>query len=157
MVLVSFIFYPVVNILAGKIGKKILVITSLLLLAFIFLGIFYLGKFSFSPEKQIFILIGFAAIPLASLNILPNAILAEIIEKDSNETGTNKEAIYFAVRYFFVKIAQTFGIALFAMLLIYGKDPGNDKGIRLNGLLGFVLCFMAAMIFTRFREQKPEK
>jgi GPH family glycoside/pentoside/hexuronide:cation symporter len=152
MVLVSFIFYPVVNFLAGKIGKKIIVIISLALLALVFLGIYFLGKIDFSPVAQIYILIVFAAIPLASLNILPNAILAEIIEKDRLETGENKEAIYFAVRYFFVKIAQTFGIALFAMFLIYGKDVGNDFGIRLNGVLGFVLCCLAALIFTRFKE-----
>jgi GPH family glycoside/pentoside/hexuronide:cation symporter len=154
MVLVSFIFYPVVNYLAKKVGKKIIVLISLGLLSFIFLGIYFLGKMNFDPTMQIYGLIAFAAIPLASLNILPNAILAEIIEKDSAETKENKEAIYFAVRYFFVKIAQTFGIALFAMFLLYGKDVGNDFGIRLNGILGFVLCFLASIIFTRFKEVK---
>ena len=81
-------------------------------------------------------------------------ILAEIIEKDTLDTGANKEGIYFAVRYFFVKIAQTFGIALFAMLLLYGKDPGDDLGIRLSGILGFTLCFLAAVIFSRFKERR---
>lgn len=155
MVLVSFIFYPITNYLAKKIGKKIIVLCSLALLSIVFLGIYFLGRFSLDPEGQIYALIALAAIPLASLNILPNAILAEIIEKDSKETGENKEAIYFAVRYFFVKIAQTFGIALFAMLLIYGKDIGNDLGVRLNGILGFVLCLVATLIFTRFKEKKP--
>ncbi|MBP7810455.1 MAG: MFS transporter [Bacteroidia bacterium] len=155
MVLVSFIFYPITNYLAKKIGKKKIVLSSLGLLSIIFLGIYFLGRFSLDPEGQIYALIALAAIPLASLNILPNAILAEIIEKDSRETGENKEAIYFAVRYFFVKIAQTFGIALFAMLLIYGKDVGNDLGVRLNGILGFVLCLVATLIFTRFKEKKP--
>lgn len=154
MVLVSFIFYPIVNYLAKKVGKKIIVVVSLSLLSLVFLGIFYIGKVDLSPLLQIYALIAFAAIPLASLNILPNAILAEIIEKDSFETKENKEAIYFAVRYFFVKIAQTFGIALFAMFLIYGKDVGNDFGIRLNGIIGFVLCCVAALIFTRFKETK---
>ncbi|MBL7921249.1 MAG: MFS transporter [Bacteroidia bacterium] len=154
MVLVSFIFYPIINFLAKKVGKKIIVVVSLGLLAIIFLGIYFLGKSDFHPLIQIYTLIAFAAIPLASLNILPNAILSEIIEKDSEETKENKEAIYFAVRYFFVKIAQTFGIALFAMFLLYGKDVGNDFGIRLNGILGFVLCFLAALIFTRFKEKR---
>lgn len=153
MVLVSFVFYPVVNYLAKKIGKKIIVVFSLALLSIIFLGIYFLGKSDMDHTLQIYLLIAFAAIPLASLNILPNAILAEIIEKDGLDTGQNKEAIYFAVRYFFVKIAQTFGIALFATFLIYGKDVGNDFGIRLNGILGFILCLTAALIFTRFKEK----
>lgn len=152
MVLISFIFYPVVNYLAKKIGKKVIVIFSLALLALVFSGVYFLGKVEMNHELQIYLLIAVAAIPLASLNILPNAILAEIIEKDSTDTKENKEGIYFAVRYFFVKIAQTFGIALFAMFLIYGKDVGHDFGIRLNGILGFVLCCTAAIIFTRFKE-----
>jgi glycoside/pentoside/hexuronide:cation symporter, GPH family len=152
MVLVSLIFYPITNYLAGKIGKKKIVLFSLVLLSMIFLGIYYLGKFELPPKLQIYVLVSLAAIPLASLNILPNAILADIIEKDSRDSGQNKEAIYFAVRYFFVKLAQTFGMAVFAMLLIHGKDVGNDLGVRLNGMLGFGLCIIAALIFTRFKE-----
>lgn len=157
MVLVSFLFYPITNYLARKVGKKIIVVVSLFLLSGIFLGIYFLGKSSIDPTVQIYSLIALAAIPLASLNILPNAILAEIIEKDIEDTGENKEAIFFAVRYFFVKIAQTVGIALFAMFLIYGKDVGNDFGVRLNGLLGFVLCVIAGFVFTRFREKKARQ
>jgi GPH family glycoside/pentoside/hexuronide:cation symporter len=152
MVLCSFIFYPVTNILSRKIGKKPIVIFSLLVLSVVFAGIYFLGKFDINPRVQIYSLIILASIPVASLNILPVAILAEIIVKDSADTGHNKEAIYFAVRYFFVKIAQTFGIALFAMLLIHGKDVGHDFGIRLNGIFGFVLCVIAAIIFSRFKE-----
>ncbi len=154
MVVVSLLFYPITTYFANKIGKKRIVLFCLTLLGIIFLGIYFLGKNSIDPEVQIFSLIGFAAIPLAALNILPNAILAEIIEKDSKETGQNKEAVYYAVKYFFVKIAQTFGIALFSMLLNYGKDVGNDLGVRLNGILGFSLCILAALIFTRFKEVK---
>jgi glycoside/pentoside/hexuronide:cation symporter, GPH family len=157
MVLGSFIFYPVVNILSQKIGKKPIVIVSLLLLSIVFAGIYFLGKFEINAKVQIYSLIFLASIPVASLNILPVAILAEIIAKDTIDTGSNKEAIYFAVRYFFVKMAQTFGIALFAMFLIHGKDVGHDFGIRLNGLLGFVLCVIAAIIFSRFKEDRNLK
>lgn len=154
MVLVSFVFYPVTNWAANKFGKKTVVLGSLLLLGIIFLGIFFLGKFPLSATVQIYLLVILAAIPLASLNILPNAILADVIEKDSEETKQNKEAIYFAVRYFFVKIAQTVGIGLFSMFLLYGKDVGNDFGVRLNGLLGCGLCVLAGLVFFRFKESR---
>lgn len=154
MVLVSFIFYPITNWAAHKFGKKKIVIFSLVLLACIFLGVYSLGKFSLQAEVQIYTLIALAAIPMASLNILPNAILSEIIEKDSTETKQNKEAVYFAVRYFFVKLAQTLGMALFSMFLLYGKDVGNDFGIRLNGIIGFILCVVAGVLFLGFKEEK---
>jgi GPH family glycoside/pentoside/hexuronide:cation symporter len=152
MVLVSLLFYYPINVLSDRVGKKILMIISFFLLSFVFLGIFFLGKITLNPELQIYARVIFAAIPLASLNILPNAFLADIIQQDTLRSGENKEAMYFAVRYFFVKIAQTFGIAIFAILLGFGKNAGDDDGIRANGLLGFGLCLLAGIVFSRFRE-----
>jgi GPH family glycoside/pentoside/hexuronide:cation symporter len=154
MVIISLILYPVINYVVRFMGSKKTMIVSFILLALSFLGIYFLGKSDFHPLVQIYVLIAFTAIPLASLNILPNAVLAGLIEKDTLKTKINKEAMFFAVRYFFVKIAQTLGIGLFATLLIYGKDPGNDLGVRLNGLFGFALCLVAAVVFLRFRENE---
>ncbi len=153
MVLSSLVFYPLINYLAKKIGKKPIVLFSFALLSIIFVAIYFLGKFPFSPKVQVYALVLLAAFPLASLGILPNAILAEIAQKDAIDTGENREGMFFAVKYLFVKLGQTLGIALFAFLTVYGKDPGDDLGLRLNGICGFVLCLIAFVFFTRFREQ----
>ncbi|MEO3402423.1 MFS transporter [Mucilaginibacter sp. CAU 1740] len=154
MVLVSLVFYPLVNYLSKKIGKKPIVIFSFGLLSLIFVAIFFLGKFPISPKAQIYTLVLCASFPLASLGILPNAILAEIAQNDAKRTGENREGMFFAVKYLFVKLGQTLGIALFAFLTVYGKDPGNDYGLRLNGICGCVLCVLAIVFFSRFRERK---
>jgi GPH family glycoside/pentoside/hexuronide:cation symporter len=112
---------------------------------------------SISPKAQIYTLVICAAFPLAALGILPNAILAEIADADAAKTGENREGMFFAVKYLFVKFGQTLGIALFAFLTVYGKDPGHDYGLRLNGICGFVLCLLALIFFSRFREVKPVK
>jgi len=155
MVLVSLLFYPLINYISKKNGKKPLVLISFAILSLIFAMIYFLGKLPFPPKVQIYTLVICAAFPLAALGILPNAILAEIAEKDSNETGENREGMFFAVKYLFVKLGQTMGIALFAFLTVYGKDPGHDYGLRLNGICGFVLCLVAFIFFTRFKEKKP--
>jgi GPH family glycoside/pentoside/hexuronide:cation symporter len=155
MVLVSLVFYPLINYLSKRIGKKPIVLFSFGLLSLIFAMIYFLGKFPFSPKVQVYTLVLCAAFPLASLGILPNAILAEIAQKDAIDTGENREGMFFAVKYLFVKLGQTLGIALFAFLTVYGKDPGNDYGLRLNGICGFALCLAAFIFFTRFREKKP--
>jgi GPH family glycoside/pentoside/hexuronide:cation symporter len=154
MVLVSLVFYPLINWLAARWGKKPVVLFSFALLSLIFIAIYFLGKFPASPTAQIYTLVICAAFPLASLGILPNAILAEIAQKDAAETGENREGMFFAVKYLFVKMGQTLGIALFAFLTTYGKDPGHDHGLRLNGLCGFALCVLAFLFFSRFRETK---
>jgi GPH family glycoside/pentoside/hexuronide:cation symporter len=154
MVLFSLVFYPVVNYLSKKIGKKPIVLFSFALLSLIFVAIFFLGKFPFSPKAQIYLLVLSASFPLASLGILPNAILAEIAQNEAKRTGENREGLFFAVKYLFVKLGQTLGIALFAFLTVYGKDPGNDYGLRLNGICGCVLCLLAIVFFSRFKERR---
>jgi GPH family glycoside/pentoside/hexuronide:cation symporter len=155
MVLGSLVFYPVINYVSKRQGKKPIVLFSFALLSLIFAMIYFLGKFPVSPKVQVYTLVLCAAFPLASLGILPNAILAEIAEKDAKETGENREGMFFAVKYLFVKLGQTLGIALFAFLTVYGKDPGHDYGLRLNGICGFALCLIAFFFFMRFREKKP--
>ncbi|MEO5910980.1 MAG: MFS transporter [Pelobium sp.] len=154
MVLTSLLFYPLINYLSKKIGKKPIMLFSFGLLSLIFVTIYFLGKFPISSEAQIYILVIMAAFPLASLGILPNAILAQIAQEDAKKTGENREGMFFAVKFLFVKLGQSLGIALFAFLTIYGKDPGNDYGLRLNGICGFVLCILALLTFSRFKEVK---
>jgi GPH family glycoside/pentoside/hexuronide:cation symporter len=155
MVILSLFFYPLINSLSKKIGKKPLVIFSFGLMSLIFVAIYFLGKFPVSPYVQVYALVLCAAFPLAALGILPTAILAEIAQDDAKKTGENREGMFFAVRYLFVKMGQTLGIALFAFLTVYGKDPGNDHGLRLNGICGFVLCLGALIFFSRFKEKRP--
>jgi GPH family glycoside/pentoside/hexuronide:cation symporter len=154
MVGVSLLFYPIINMMARKIGKKPIVLFSFFLLGLAFMSIYFLGKFPFPPKAQMFMLVFIAAFPLAALGILPPAILAEIADEDARKTGENKEGLFFAVKYFSVKLGQTFGIGLFAALTLYGKDPGNDYGLRLNGLFGAALCILAFAVFSRFKEKK---
>ncbi|MDN5288660.1 MAG: transporter [Mucilaginibacter sp.] len=154
MVLFSLTFYPLINYLSKRIGKKPIMLFSFGLLSLIFVAIFFLGKFPLSSTAQVYILVLSTSFPLASLGILPNAILAEIAQNDAKRTGENSEGMFFAVKYLFVKLGQTLGIALFAFLTVYGKDPGNDYGLRLNGICGFVLCLLALLFFSRFREQR---
>jgi GPH family glycoside/pentoside/hexuronide:cation symporter len=153
MVICSLVFYPFINFFANKIGKKKVMLFSFALLSGIFLCVYCLGKFPFNPKIQMYLLVILASLPLATLGILPTAILAEIAEGESKKTGENREGLYFAVKYFFVKLGQTFGISLFAFLTLFGKDPGNDFGLRLNGICGFVLCIIALIAFSRFKER----
>lgn len=153
MVLTSLVFYPLINWMALRWGKKSIVLFSFGLLSLLFVAIYFLGRFPASPHVQIYALLIGAAFPLASLGILPNAILAEIAQRDAARTGENREGMFFAVKYLFVKLGQTLGIALFAFLTVYGKDPGHDHGLRLNGICGMVLCLVAVVFFSRFKEE----
>lgn len=153
MVGASLLFYPFMNRLDKRFGKKKLIVFGLVFLGFCFAGTWFLGRMPIAPTAQIF---GFAivtSLPVALLMILPTALLAELANHDAQQTGQQKEGLYFAVRNLSMKIGQTLGIALFSMLTLWGKDPGNDLGIRMNGVVGFGFCMLGAGLFLLFDEK----
>lgn len=154
MVVVSFVFYPAVNLLAKKVGKKPLVVLSFLSMAAVFSGVFFLGRFPVDGALQAYLLVLLYSIPLAFLGVLPNAILADIAEHDALRSGQPKEAMFFAANTLSQKFGQTFGILVFAGLAVLGKDPGDDLGVRLSGVAGFVLCLVAGLVFLRYDERR---
>ena len=74
------------------------------------MAIYFLEKFPLSPKVQVYVLVLSAAFLLASLGILPNAILAEIAQKDAIETGENREGMFFGVKYLFVSEAKPWAL-----------------------------------------------
>ncbi|UCG41689.1 MAG: MFS transporter [Acidimicrobiia bacterium] len=152
MVVVSFLFYPLVNLLARKLGKKPLMVGAFVWMSIVFLGVPALGSDVLPAAVQAYVLILLLAIPLAFLGVLPNAVLADIADYDARQTGEQREGMFFAARTLMQKFGQTFGVVSFAMLITLGRDVGDDLGIRLSGVVGFVLCAAAGVIFARYKE-----
>lgn len=152
MVLITLMLYPVVVKFGTRFSKKKMMVLSFLGVALVFAEIFYLGKFPVSPIIQVSVLMISFGVPGAFLGILPNTVVADIAHQSRRETGENKEGMFFGMRAFFQKVGQTAGVTAFAMLTLYGKDPGNDLGLRLSGAVGAVLCVIAALAYSRYRE-----
>lgn len=150
----SFAFYPLVNYLGRRISRKKLIQAAFVVFAAVFAFVFFLGRVPLAPYTQAVITMMVAALPFAFLGILPNTILANIAEHDMLTTGVRKEGMYFAARTMVMKVGQTFGIILFTILLSFGKERGNDIGVRMSGIAGFVLCLFAAVIFQKYDEEK---
>jgi GPH family glycoside/pentoside/hexuronide:cation symporter len=154
MVVVSFVFYPVVNLLARRTGKKILIVLSFVVMSAVFLVVFFMGRLPLPAGMQAYGVILLYSVPLAFVAVLPNAVLADIADHDARRSGIKQEGMFFAARTLMQKFGQTFGILIFAAFTTLGKDPGQDLGIRLTGVAGFVLCLVAAIIFTRYNESR---
>ncbi|MCB8998505.1 MAG: MFS transporter [Bacteroidales bacterium] len=154
MIILSLTMYPFVVRLTRKVGKKSLIVFSFFLFALLFFIISGFGKFPIKPEYQLYILVILAAFPVAVLGILPFSIVAEIAEEDGLKSGEQKEGMFYAARTFSDKLGQTLGVMGFAIFTIFGKDIGDDLGIRLSALLGMGVCILAGIIFLFFKEIK---
>ncbi|MCB1139723.1 MAG: MFS transporter [Leptospiraceae bacterium] len=153
MTLTSFLFYPIVNLVARKIGKKLLVLSAFAFYSLVFLYISFLGELPLPPFSQGLILAVFAGLPNAFLAILQNAVLADIAEHDAYKTGIKQEGMYFGARTFMQKFGQTAGLFIFAGLTVFGINPGDDAGIRASGFAGMALCLLAVIFFARYDEK----
>jgi GPH family glycoside/pentoside/hexuronide:cation symporter len=155
-VAITLIFYFLVNWLSLKISRKWMMIVSFAASAVVFSEIFFLGRFPFSPVLQAILLVVSYGIPNSFLQIIPNTLLADIAHSHIKGSGSNQEGMFFGIRAFFQKLGQTLGVTVFAVLLIWGKDPGHDLGLRLSGIAGAILCALAAIVYIFFKEDKVQ-
>ena len=156
MMVGSFAFYPFVNLIAKKIGKKKVLSLGFIVFVLNFALVFFLGKeiIPLSGIMQGYIIAGIAAFPLAAFGILQNAILSDIAEYDAVINHNRKEGIYFGARTFMSKMGQMLSMLIFTWLLTFGKDTGNDLGIRLTGPVSAFFCFLGLVFFLMYNEKK---
>lgn len=154
MIIVSFFFYPLVNILAKKFGKKPLITVAFFWMGAVFALIYFMGNLPFGPEAQAYVFVFGMSLPVSFLGVLPNAVLADIAGHDAKITGVKQEGMFFAARTLMQKFGQTAGVVVFAILTTFGKDVGDDLGIRISGVIGAVLCILAGIYFMKYDEEK---
>jgi len=164
----AMLWSPIVYFLARRYSKKIMIFSSLFMLSVVFASVRWLGNFGMENVYEAYLLAAVLSIPFSVLGILPPVILAELTQADAFETKENREATFFAIRSVFIQFGQTMGIVIFTILIgleektglgkylagIFNKIPFEELGIRLSGIFGFALCFLAAIIFTFFNEKK---
>jgi len=150
----SFLFYVPINIIAKKTGKK-----TLLIIAFCFFLVVYaygafLGKLPFDNTLQAYLLVLFAAIPMAIFGILPNVVVADIAEYDARKTGIHREGMFFGTRTFMSKIGQMFSMLIISGLLLSGENVNNELSIRLTSVFAAVFCVIGLLFLLLYNEKK---
>lgn len=151
MTVISLAFYAPVNILAKRMGKKKLVAFAFFFFCLAFAVTSVCGRFGI-PNIVWGGLVSFlAAIPMAILGILPQAVLADIAEADAITTGENREGMFYAARTFSMTLGQTLAMILFTSISTVGA---GGTGYRMTALVATVFCLVAGLVFTRYRERK---
>ena len=66
----------------------------------------------------------FVSFPFAVLNVLPGAMMADIIQYDTVVTGINQEGIFGAAKSFIVKMGNSLAIMIVPSLVVTGAAAG---------------------------------
>ncbi len=166
MTFVTFICYPVVNVLSRRFGKKKLLTWGFALFGFAFLVSAFAGKVTFIPNLvygfMICVLVG---VPLSILGVIPQAIVADIAESDCIETGENRDAMFYAARTFAFKLGQSIAMIIFTSLAVVGQyteiGPAGEElirntgtGYRISLVIALVLCLIAMAIILLYKENE---
>jgi Na+/melibiose symporter-like transporter len=154
MFLLSFVYYPFVNILGNKLGKKRLLIVAFVIFSLDFLLCAFMGILAIPATVYAYVVVIIGAMPIAIFGILPNAVVADIAEADGISTGNFKAGIFFGVRTFEMNIGISIANALFPSLLTLGKTYQNPTGVRAAAIAAAVLCSIGLLIFSRYREKE---
>jgi Na+/melibiose symporter-like transporter len=164
MFLLSFLFYIPINLIAKRIGKKLMLSIAFVLFSLVFVLVFFLGRIPLAPFWQGIALVTMASLPMAMFGILPNAIVADIADADGKLKGNYKAAVFFGARTFMMKMGIAFTNLLFPSIVNLGRSIENDTGIRLTGVIAFVFCLIGLVFFLLYREdeilaiiRQPEK
>lgn len=157
MIVIATALYPVVNRVAKRGSGKRMVIFAFAVSAFDFGLIALLGTgLPVPPLVQAFLVVMIFAVSFSILSVIPQWILSDLAEHSSLHNGTATAASFFAARTFLQKFAQTFGVILFAVFTSFGRDVGDDLGIRLSGLGGMALYVVATLLFRGYDEQRMQ-
>jgi GPH family glycoside/pentoside/hexuronide:cation symporter len=152
---IAAICFPVVGFLTRIRGKKVIMIISLGLFSIFSIFLSLTGLTPVNPKTWGLIFVGLMGIPTAALIIIPNVILSELCDVDYKKTGERREAMYFGVQGFFMKLNLGLSTASLALLYsIFGKDIINPLGVRLAPVLGSIVAILGLIIMTRYPEKQ---
>lgn len=153
MTALSVLFYLPVNKLTPKFGKKRMLLFAFVMFSTAFFYTGFMGKIPFlSAAAQGFVLMVFAALPMAIFGILPQAMVVDIAESDSVTTGSNREGMFFAARTFAFKLGQSLSMLIFTAVSTIGTATG--AGYRIAAFGAALFCGIGAVLLVFYNENK---
>lgn len=154
MTVISLVLYPVINKLAPKLGKKLLIVIGFFSYAFVF----FLTSICGTGLVWGIIVAGCAGIPMAILGILPQACVADVSELSTLETGEDRSGMFFAARTFAMKLGQALSMLIYTSITVSRLSEAGERIVsagqyRTTAVVATVACLIGAVIFLFYGEK----
>jgi GPH family glycoside/pentoside/hexuronide:cation symporter len=150
--LASLVMYPLIDKLVDRFGKKKIMQSALLclLISFSFTATIGLYKIPTMAFVVVYVLVN--TYPTAVLGILPMALAGDNAEHDFRKTGIAKNASYFGLKTFMMKIGVAITSLIFPSLLLLGKTPDNPLGVRMVAVACVASSLLAFMVMRKYKD-----
>ena len=149
---VNLIAFFIFNWIAKRFGKyrSFLLVFALTVLVFGLVGFsdrIQIGLSQFTVAQCV---VGLAGVPVGGFGVLAFALLADVIDEDSNRRGLHREAIFFGVQAIFQKSM----IGLSAVAFGWLQTFGSSESFHGCAFLAAAICLAGLFAFARFPIRK---
>ena len=146
--------YPFVNHFAKKIHKIKIVKLGFILFMLMFVCLSVMGLWGIPIYVMLALVIVFAPLPQSIFGMLVGAMSADCAAWGEATSKENVAGMYMAAGGFVAKIGATLATILFTSLLLFGKDVGDDLGIRFITIVGVILCALGLIFAQKYNEKE---
>lgn len=149
--LVALASLPGVGWLAARRGKRFTYALAMALLVLLLPGLYGVGNFPLvDPVVQGLVYIGLLGAPMSVLFVLPNPMIADIVDAEEARSGLRREGVYFGVEETLNKLGFALSTAIFGVVLgSFGFSQDNPLGIRLIGPIAGFGVLAGLLLFLR--------
>ena len=151
--------YPLVNVLARKVGKKPLLLGACITYVLLYCAIYnYQFVIGMIGAEAFALVIGFViAMPIAITNIIPASMFADLAQYDTIKTGQNRAGMFLAARNFVNKLCQSIVVIACATLLGKGADgtgAATSQGVQDTALVAMIFVAGALSIYFFYNDKE---
>lgn len=158
---VALCLFPFIVSFSRKYSKKMLLVAASVVFTIVYAFI-YVGDqiAALAPGKELYIGLAMGlvvAFPFAAINILPQSMLSDIIQKDSLENGINREGFFSAAKTFIEKIASAVAMMVVSSVLAIGAQGTEAvglEGVKLTGVYAGIFSLLSLIFFLMYDEKK---
>ncbi len=156
LVVVSSLLLPVVDWVAAHVRKTHLYMSSLVLFAVMVPLATLAGSIPGVPPMVHLIVVLFILAPALAIGfVIPRAILADVMDHDTERTGYRREAMYNGMEGLTQKIAGGLAMAFQGLLFAeFGFSKAQPLGIILTGAVAGVLALIGILAFLKYPLKK---
>ena len=160
-IVVAIALFPLIIKISRKYNKKIPLVAASIVFTIVF-GIIYFGDklAALAPGNELFVGLAVGvvvAFAFAAINILPQSVISDIIQRDSLENGVNREGIFSATKTFIEKIASAVAMMGVSSILAIGAAQGESVsllGVKLTGVFAGAFSLLSLIFFIFYNDKK---
>lgn len=141
---------------ASKVSKKKPILIGSSMFAALFIAIYFADRILPGQDWLKGIGMGMLmAYPFAAINILPQAMVSDVIQLDRLRFGANREGIYASCKTFLEKISYAVAGVFVGSVIAMGSADGKATayGLQLSGLIAGIFALLSFLTFLFYNEK----